>query len=395
MNCPSCSKYVELRNGDDKLKKITCQGCGKGYAITADNAIYYIDYCFNNKRYREKVGSSKTLAESALGKRLSEITENRFFDVRREEKIKFEDFAQEYFELHCKVNNKSWHTFDAKNIVILNRFFGGKCLHEITPRMIEQFKAQRAEIVKPSTINRNLAGLKSIYNKAIAWKRFSGTNPVKEIKLYKENNQRLRYLEKEEAIRLISNCDGFLQPLIIVALNTGMRLGELKQLKWRDVDYKREIIYLRETKNGKTREISMNEHVKNAFIQIPKHHDSSYVFCKQDGKPFGDIRKSFWTALRKSGIKEFHFHDLRHTFASHLVMSGHDLNTVRELLGHKTIQMTLRYAHLSPKHMKHAVDSLGKVFDTRLTQEQKEPFEGSNDILASLSNVESYGIRGL
>ncbi len=381
--CPVCKKEHNVYN--DNLKVIPCTRCHEAVIVKGQNN-YFIEYYVDGRRKREKISSSKILAETVLKKRLVEIAENKHLDVKKEEKIKFEDFADEYLELHSKVNNKSWQTFDLKNIIILKRFFSGRYLHEITPRLIEQFKAERAKTVMPATINRSLACLKSMYNKAIAWKRFAGPNPVREVKLYKENNQRLRFLEKEEIGRLLVHCDGFLRPLVIVALNTGMRLGELRQLKWRDVDYKREIIYLRDTKNGEAREIPMNEYVKNAFVAIPKSPDSQYVFCKHKGGSFGDIRKTFWTALKKSGIVGFHFHDLRHTFASHLVMSGHDLNTVRELLGHKTIQMTLRYAHLSPKHKKHAVDSLGKVLDTIWTPKEKESSMGSNNILVSISN---------
>ena len=104
----------------------------------------------------------------------------------------------------------------------------------------------------------------------------------------------------------------------------------------------------------------MNEVVKNELIKVRKNRKSPYIFCHPNGERVKDIRKSFWTALKKSGIKDFRFHDLRHTAASQLVMAGVDLNTVREILGHNTIEMTLRYAHLSPNHKKRAVDVLGE-----------------------------------
>ena len=104
----------------------------------------------------------------------------------------------------------------------------------------------------------------------------------------------------------------------------------------------------------------MNAVVKDALIKVRRNPKSPYIFCYKNGEQVKDIRKSFWTALRKSDIKDFRFHDLRHSAASHLVMAGVDLNTVREILGHKTIEMTLRYAHLSPNHKKHAVDVLGE-----------------------------------
>ncbi|MBF0556639.1 MAG: hypothetical protein HQK96_19145, partial [Nitrospirae bacterium] len=204
VNCPQCAKYVELRNGDDKLKKMTCPRCGNLYSITVDNAVYYIDYSVGYKRYREKVGPSKTFAESVLAKRLTEITENKFFDVRRDEKIRFEDFADEYLDLHCKVNNKSWLASDFRNLTILKRFFSGRYLHEINPHLIEKFKMDRIkEGVAPATVNRQLATLKCLFNKAIAWQKFSEANPKCPVRLFKENNKRKRFLELDEVTKLL------------------------------------------------------------------------------------------------------------------------------------------------------------------------------------------------
>jgi integrase len=165
-----------------------------------------------------------------------------------------------------------------------------------------------------------------------------------------------------------------------------MRRGEILGLKWADVDLKRAVLTLHDTKNGEKREVYINEQVKTALIRMPRNAESPYVFCGSNGKPYHDIRKSFWTALRKSGIKEFHFHDLRHTFASQLVMAGIDLNTVRELLGHKDIRMTLRYSHLSSSHKKHAVDVLGKKIDTFWTLDDNLKNNKNSDLLQVVEN---------
>ena len=130
--------------------------------------------------------------------------------------------------------------------------------------------------------------------------------------------------------------------------NKAIQWGKLEENPFKAV----KLLY--NTKNGEKRETPINEMVKTALLRTPKHPESSYVFYDKNGNPFGNIRKSFFTALRKSGIINFRFHDLRHTFASHLVMSGVDLNTVRELMGHKSLEMTLRYAHLSPDHKRGA-----------------------------------------
>jgi integrase len=269
-----------------------------------------------------------------------------------------------------KPNNFAWERSTKHNIKWLKQFFSGKCLHEITPMLVEKFKAERAKQlksargertkqIKPATVNRSLTCLKSIFNRAISWGKFSGENPVAKVKFFKENNARLRYLEKDEIERLIANCSPKLKPIVIVALDTGMRKGEMLNLKWHDIDFRHSIIYLNKTKNGERREVPMNGFVSKALIAVRKNPPSEYIFPHHGDKP-SDLRKSFFTACKKSGIVNFRFHDLRHTFASQLVMSGVDLNTVRELLGHKSLEMTLRYSHLSQDHKKRAVDVLGQ-----------------------------------
>lgn len=193
-----------------------------------------------------------------LNKRKIEIAEGKFLDKKKDEKLKFEIFAEEYLELHSKVNNKSWRKSDLLNIQVLNKTFTGKYLQEIIPYFVEKFKAERAKEVAPATVNRNLACLQSIFNKAIAWGKFSGENPVRKVKLFKENNQRLRFLEKEEMSKLLGNCNKTLRSIVILAINTGMRKGEIMGLKWRDIDFQRGIIYLYYTKNGEKREIPIN-----------------------------------------------------------------------------------------------------------------------------------------
>jgi len=331
---------------------------------------WYIDYYVHGRRKREKIGPSKKLAETVLKKRKVEIAEGKFLDIKKEYKVRFEDFSDEYLEVHCKSNNKSWHKSDYFNLKSLKKYFGNKCLHEITPKDIEQYRADRIKEVSKSTVNRALNCLSSLYNRAIEWGK-AAENPMSKIKLYKVPEKRTRYLEREEIDKLLAHCCEHLKPIVIVALHTGMRKSEILGLKWHDIDIKRNTIHLYDTKNGEKREVPMNEVVQKTVIGVFKNPGSQYVFCNKDSKPYGNVRKSFFTALKKADIINFRFHDLRHTFASQLVMSGVDLNTVRELLGHKSIEMTLRYSHLSLDHKKRAVDILGQRMDTIWTPEDK------------------------
>lgn len=338
--------------------------------------IWWVSFTADGRQIRESSKStSKKVAEKLLAKRRVNVAENRFLDFRKSEKIKFEDFANEYLEVHAK-NKRSYHS-DLDTVKVLNRFFAGKFLHEITPFLVEKFKTERAREVSGATVNRNLACLKCMFNKAIMWSKFNGKNPVKGISLFKEQ-QRLRFLEKEEIEHLLRECAEHLRPIVTTALHTGMRRGEILNLKWHDCDFRRDIIYLYNTKNGERREIPMNDTVRKTLIGVPKHPESPYIFCNKDGQPYVDIKKSFFTACKNSGIIKnsgFRFHDLRHTFASQMRMSGVDLADISEFLGHKSLQMTKRYAHLSPDYKKRAFDLLSQKIDskfiTNLSQSSK------------------------
>jgi integrase len=330
---------------------------------------WYIDYYVNGRRKREKVGPSKKLAETVLQKRKVQIAEGKFLDIAKHERIRIEDFAETFINLHSKPNKKSWKS-DQANLKAILPFFKGRYLYDIMAQDIEKYKAERAndiigkdKKIAPATVNRELATLKTMFSKAVAWGKLKD-NPAKSVQFLREPEGRVRYLEKEEIVKLLAKCSVRLRPIVIVALNTGMRRGEILGLKWHDVDFQRDIISLFDTKNGESRKIPMNAQVRTALIKVRKHPESQYIFYNRKGEPVHDIRKSFFTALTKAGIINFRFHDLRHTFASQLVMAGIDINTTRELLGHKDIRMTLRYSHLSPDHKKRAVDVLSNTMDT-------------------------------
>lgn len=351
------------------------------------NNNWHIDYRLpNGSRRREKVGPTKKLAEIVLKKRKVAMAEGKFLDIKKSQRALFDDFAQEYYELHCKQNNKSWFRTDRHNLKVLKDFFGGLSLAEITPHLIEQFRQKRLLEVSPSTVNRNLACLSCLFNKAKLWGKFEEDNPVAQVKKFKVRNARMRFLEQREVQMLINACNGYLKAIVIIAVNTGMRRGEILSLKWNDLDLIRGVIFLTNTKSGEKREVPMNEQVQQVFRIMPRTA-SEYVFTKKDGTAIGDIKKSFSTALIRCGINGFRFHDLRHTAASQLVMAGVDLNTVRELLGHKSIEMTMRYAHLSPNHKRQAVDVLSKRLDTFWTPEHPDQILKSDAVSVSADSV--------
>ena len=166
--------------------------------------IYYVDYYFQGERIQKAVGSDRKIAAAVLEKRKLEIVEGKHLDIKRVQKVKFSEFADEYLELHCKPHNKSWHKSDYFNLKNLKEYFAGKCLHEITAKDIEQYCAERIKTVSKSTVNRALNCLSSLYNRAIEWGKAT-ENPMLKVKLFKVPEKRTRYLEREEIARVNAN----------------------------------------------------------------------------------------------------------------------------------------------------------------------------------------------
>lgn len=322
---------------------------------------WYIDYYVKGRRKRKKIGHSKKLALQVLKDVQLKIAKGEYLGVYDEKKILFDDYALEY--LAYSKANKAWTSYrrDQTNIACLMCFFKGKYLYELTPQLIEQYKAKRLESVSPASVNRELSCLKHMYTKAIEW-GYVKINPAKGVKKLKEPPGRLRYLNSDEIRALITACSDHLRPIVVTALNTGMRKTEILRLRWAQVDLENRKITVINSKNNESRIIPINQTLFNELSNLSKKSKGEYLFSDGAGQPFSDIKRSFSTALRRAGIKDFRFHDLRHTFGSYLVMQGVDLRTVQQIMGHKDIKMTMRYSHLSPEHVQGAVEKLDRLW---------------------------------
>jgi len=327
-------------------------------AVTKRGNTWYIDYYAGGRRYREVIGPNRKLADRVLAKRLVEVAEGRFLDVKEQPTTTFDEIA-ELFLAYSRTNKLSYER-DERSIALLRGSFGGKLLDQIRPLDVEKHKTARRKLVGPATVNRELACFKTMFSKAVIWGKATN-NPVKKVTFFREPPGRARFLSAEEIERLLAEAADHLKPILIVALYTGMRKSEILRLTWRDVDLQHRIIYVRNSKNGAAREIPMADTVYSILSSMAAERGP--VFRHADGTPVVSIQTAFYRAVKRAKIEGFSFHDTRHTFASYLVMNGVELVTVKELLGHKTIQMTLRYAHLSPMHKRSAVNSL-KFWDS-------------------------------
>jgi len=218
-------------------------------------------------------------------------------------------------------------------------------------------------------------------------------NPVRGVRFLPENNRRLRFLAPDEIRSLIDCSPSYLKPIVITALNTGMRKGEILALTWDDVDFRRGQILVRHSKNGESRILEMNSLLSETLRQTRKRPQFPQVFLGRNGRPAKSIRSAFKNACLRAGISDFRFHDLRHTFASHLVMNGTSITTVKELLGHKTLQMTLRYSHLSQSHKKDAVESVGAILGGHFLDTSAKPMVKGVDT-QNAQTPEKYGAGG-
>lgn len=281
-------------------------------------------------------------------------------------------FVGEYIG-HARTNNKP-STVDSKRAILDHHLvpaFGTCRLGDIDARQIEAFKAAKLEAgLSKKTINNCLTVLRHLLDTAAEWRIIAAAPRVKWLVVPR---QRFRFLDFDEAARLVAAAepDDLGHAMIVLAVNTGLRLGELLALRWDAVDLKAGRLHVREAaargivgtpKSGRSREVPLND-TAIAALRGWQHLRGPMVFCTDAGRMLtkNEAKAPLRRAQRRAGIVALGWHDLRHTFASHLVMRGVAIKAVQELLGHATIEMTMRYAHLAPTVTRDAVRTLDRA----------------------------------
>src|SRR5208283_1726113 len=335
---------------------------------------YWMRFTHNGIYYRRSTETSdRKIAAQIIETIKAQITLGQYVPAEEtgpENEYTFAELVTKHDEWAAP-RHKAWKESGKCMSNHLSICLGEILVRDFTARHVEQF--QSAEIARgksPAYINRQVTLLKSMFTKAVDWDMCGEDvlRKVRKAKALKGVVNRLRYLSQDECRTLIDKCESHLKPIVSMALNTGMRKGEILGLKWDNVDLKHGFILLDKTKNGERREIPIDKTLRATFTAIARRLDLPYVFFNPDTDlPYGDIKNAFNRAVRKAGIKDFHFHDLRHTFASHLVMAGVDITTVSKLLGHKSLTMTLRYSHLAPNHLQNAVNMLNITGEEKRT----------------------------
>lgn len=321
----------------------------------------------------------------------SAIRERRHFDNVDARRRTFAELADEFINTVVPVRYTKLHS---RNTVLMHlrwwkEYFGPRLLADIKPADIAKARDKLLASSKargnppkstvrgrkpvsakaPATVGHYLSTLSVLYGTAVNEWEWLESNPVLRVRKPKKPRGRVRFLDEAERKSLLDACkdsaNPFLYTIVVVALSTGARMGEIMTLKWSQVDFERKVILLMETKNGERRALPLAGH---AFSLIEKLHqqrrrDTPLLFPRTDGQKPVEIRKAWNTAVRSAGVEDFRFHDLRHSAASYLAMNGATLAEISEVLGHKTLQMVKRYAHLSEQHTAKVVERMNrKIF---------------------------------
>ncbi|MGE5444851.1 MAG: tyrosine-type recombinase/integrase, partial [Ignavibacteriales bacterium] len=329
-------------------------------SLVRNHGSYYAVFSVAGKKHWVKIGKvDKANAKKILKQLELAQTQNRL-NLLQPKPLTLVEFIERYLD-YAKANKAS-QTFRLESYFCkkFKDYAGDKQLPKIDRLLVEGYKAKLIrDGAKPASINRELAMLSQMLNKAIAW-GYLDSNPFKGIKPVKLTKQPPKLLTQDEIDRLIDAASLWLKPMLIVLRNTGLRVHELLGLRWADIDFDRQCVTARSNKTSNYRVIPMTQELyqilfwlrgnyvnpKSLAVSPRQASQMDYVFCNVDGSKLMEIRHSFQKACRKAGIKASP-HTLRHNFASYLIMNGVDLPSVKELLGHTQISTTMIYSHLS------------------------------------------------
>jgi len=302
----------------------------------------------------------------------SNIKLGRHIQMPESKKHTLEELVNDYIR-HEIPKRKSEQDKYVKQLEWWKNKLGTCYLSNITPaklseckRLLETEPSQKPKNGRTTrtgaTVNRYLMILSSVFSYACEELNWLDENPMHKVRKNTEKPNKERYLSKDEISRMLEACDKFnirtenynkeTRLFILIALTTGARYSEIMNLKWENVDLKHRKFYFMDTKNGENRGVPMSEDVLKGlekFRKVRKINNNS-LWATKDGKKLIDMRVRFYKVLELAKIKNFRFHDLRHTAASYLAMNGAQLIDIAAILGHKTMQMVKRYSHLTEKH---------------------------------------------
>lgn len=339
--------------------------------------VWWMSFTYNGKQIRKSTEvTNKSLAEKIYCKVVTDIAEGKWFEVSPLSDSVFKDMMDKYLAEYSPNKAKKTHTRDKSLASHLNEHFGNFKLTEIAPKEIYAYKVRRkTEGAAPKTVNNELSLMEHAYNLAMNEWEWVNSNPVVKVSKEKVNNEIIRWLTLDEEKRLLDVSPDWLKEIIVFALNTGLRQGELIDLTWDRVDLLNKTFTILEQKNKGKDTLPLNENameILNARSKV-KSIKGNFVFYNKKGNTIvsSNLGRSFRSVVKKAGIAKFRFHDLRHTFATRLAQRGVDIYKIQRLGRWKSIQMVIRYAHHYAESLRDGIEKLDKIpnkFITILSQ---------------------------
>lgn len=332
-----------------------------------------------NGPYIRRVMPDERTARRIAKKIEVEVMEGVYLDRRKVSRISFEAAARQYLDLSARTK-RSHQRDQTCHRALLRTVFSGCRLSDVTVRQIEDHIAARLDDgVSAQTINHELQFLRNVFRKSIDWGE-AHANPAAAVKKLPVRSTRVRYLSYEGEARLLSECSPHLRPMVALAIETGLREGEVLGLTWDDVDLVEGLLHIEDAKGGKRRDVPLSARATATLRSLPRHIRSPYVFHKKyTGKPYGRVDKGMRAATGRAKLKDVVFHTLRHTFASRMIMEGASERALMDICGWSSYAMVQRYTHLSPRHRKNAVAALDRRRRRHENQEREQPQEASGD----------------
>ena len=349
-----------------------------------------------NGKYRRHITRTKGEARAYLEKVHTLIREGRFMDRRKEVKTTIDEAVERFLEWGSANLRPSTSKSDHRitKLWLASPFLRGKVLDKISAGDIERYRQVRLKdlshhgdreqtrLVSKREVDLEISRLKRLFNLAMDW-GLCEKNPAARVRLFHEEVKRTRYLTQEEEERLLDVAGLYLKRVILFALHTGMRRAEILGLRWQDVDFRNAVATIPATraKGRRDRYVPLNTVAIGIIREHPQPVDGSeLIFGNTNGRYQENLERLWRLALAAAEVENFRFHDLRHTYASRLVMDGVDLPVLRELLGHQDFAMTLRYAHLAPSRLKEAVSRLEPKLQFTCNQQEGRP-EAASQVL--------------
>ena len=351
-----CKKRSTITTETKKVPK--CTKCGADIKY-ARKWTYRFMYEYNI--YKRTICESKKDIQRVMDEHRKAL-ESGIVPDRNKKRYAFEELVEKYKNF-CKTD-KSYEKSKKFSIGVLKRRYGNKYLDTFTTLDVDLLRADYLKTHAKSTVNSYLILIQHMMRKAVDWEMATEEilKKVKNVKKEKAKN-RLRYLTNKERTALLDACADHLKPIVVMALNTGMRRGEIFNLQWKDIDFKNNLLWIHSgmQKNDELSSIPINQTVRELFKSLPRRLDIPYVFYGKKGGKITTVKTAFNAACRRAKIDDFRFHDLRHDFASTLVQRKVSIKQIQELMRHKSIEMTLKYAHVTPEDLAAAVALLDEV----------------------------------